>query len=91
MSKILRIANLAAEMTESQLAEICGRFGEVAKVRIVASPYSGQNRGFGFVEMGSETDATSCITGLNSTIAEGPKLSVTSSASDPFKKQKQRR
>jgi RNA recognition motif-containing protein len=75
-------------MTETQLYELCGRFGQVSKVQIADSQYSGQSRGFGFVEMATENDATACMTGLNSATDLAQKLTVSASTSNPFKKSK---
>ena len=90
MNKILRITNLAAETTESQLSELCGKFGRVSNVRVVESPYSGVSRGFGFVEMESDEEAAACMTGLNASNDLVQKLSVSSSSTNPFKKTKRR-
>lgn len=86
MKKTVRVGNLALSMTAERLGEICGAFGRVARVRLAQSPLSGQSRGFGFVEMTSESEAASCIAGLNESECEGRKLVVVDAPKDEVKK-----
>jgi len=58
------VGNLAREVTEAELKQEFAAFGEVTSVSIVKDKYSGQARGFGFVEMASKTEAQAAITGL---------------------------
>jgi RNA recognition motif-containing protein len=59
------VGNLSYEVTEQDLRQEFGAFGEVASVDIVTDKYSGQPRGFAFVEMASKSEAEAAITGLN--------------------------
>jgi RNA recognition motif-containing protein len=58
------VGNLSREVTEEELRQEFAAFGEVASVNIIKDKYSGQSRGFGFVEMSSKTEAEAAITGL---------------------------
>ena len=58
------VGNLSREVTEEELRQEFMAFGEVASVSIIKDKYSGQPRGFGFVEMPSKSEAEAAITGL---------------------------
>lgn len=59
------VGNLSSEVTEEELRQEFEAFGEVASVDIIKDKYSGQPRGFGFVEMASVSEGQAAITGLN--------------------------
>ena len=59
------VGNLSGEVTEEELREAFEAFGQVESVNIVKDRYSGQPRGFGFVEMPAKAEAQAAITGLN--------------------------
>jgi len=59
------VGNLSYDATEQDLRQEFEAFGEVASVDIIIDKYSGQPKGFAFVEMTSKTEAESAITGLN--------------------------
>ena len=58
------VGNLSREATEEELRQEFAAFGEVASVNIIKDKYSGQSRGFAFVEMSSKTEAEAAIAGL---------------------------
>ena len=58
------VGNLSFDVTEQDLQEIFEAFGEVTSVKIIKDKYSGQSKGFGFVEMPKKADGESAITGL---------------------------
>lgn len=58
------VGNLAYEVTEEELREEFAAFGEVASASIIKDKYSGQSRGFGFVEMASKAEGEAAIAGL---------------------------
>jgi RNA recognition motif-containing protein len=64
---IIYIGNLAFEVTEGELRQEFTAFGEVLTVTIMDDKYigSGQCRGYGFVEMPSESEGKSAIAALN--------------------------
>lgn len=70
------VGNLSFNTTEDQLREAFGAFGEVASCNIITDKYDGRSKGFGFVEMGSDEQATAAISGLNGTDLEGRALNV---------------
>ena len=70
------IGNLSFETTEDQLRQTFGSFGEVISASIIADKFSGESRGFGFVEMAGKTEAAAAITGLNGQDLNGRALNV---------------
>jgi len=58
------VGNLSREVAEEELRQEFMAFGEVASVSIIKDKYSGQSRGFGFVEMPSKSEGEAAITGL---------------------------
>jgi RNA recognition motif-containing protein len=70
------VGNLSREVTEEDLRQAFEAFGEVTSVKIIKDKYSGQSRGFGFVEMPGKADADSAITGLKDKDLKGRKLNV---------------
>jgi RNA recognition motif-containing protein len=58
------VGNLSREVTEEELRQEFVPFGEVTSVSIIRDKYSGQPRGFGFVEMPSKSEGQAAITGL---------------------------
>jgi RNA recognition motif-containing protein len=65
--KDIFVGNLEYESSEDQLRQLFAAYGPVDRVRIVTDGYSGQPRGFAFVEMASAGDADKAITELNGT------------------------
>jgi len=59
------VGNLSYEVTEEDLRQEFGAFGEVTSVSVITDKYSGRPKGFGFVEMASKSEAEAAITGLN--------------------------
>ena len=58
------VGNLSRELTEEELRQEFMAFGEVTSVSIIKDKYSGQPRGFGFVEMPSKSEGQAAIDGL---------------------------
>jgi len=70
------IGNLSREITEDELRKAFEAFGQVTSVSIIKDRYSGESRGFGFVEMATKAEAQAAITGLNGTSLRDRTLSV---------------
>jgi RNA recognition motif-containing protein len=70
------VGNLSRETTEKDLREAFEAFGQVASVKIITDKYSGESRGFGFVEMSDGTEGQSAISGLNDKELKGRTLRV---------------
>jgi cold-inducible RNA-binding protein len=70
------VGNLSFDVTEADLRAAFEAFGAVASVNIIKDQYSGQPRGFGFVEMPSDSKARAAIAGLNGKDLMGRTLNV---------------
>jgi RNA recognition motif-containing protein len=70
------VGNLSYEVTEEDLQEAFKAFGQVESVRIIKDKYSGQSKGFGFVEMPAKAEAQSAINDLNGKELKGRTLNV---------------
>ena len=70
------VGNLSHEVTEEDLKEAFEVFGEVDTVKVIKDKYSGQSKGFGFVEMPAKAEAQSAIEGLNGKDLKGRSLNV---------------
>jgi cold-inducible RNA-binding protein len=70
------VGNLSYETTEEDLRSVFEQFGAVASVSIIKDKFSGQSKGFGFVEMSSKTEGRSAIDGLNGKENNGRALKV---------------
>ena len=72
----LYVGNLSREVTEDELRQAFEAFGQVATASIIKDRYSGESRGFGFVDMAAKSEAQAAINGLNGTSLGERTLSV---------------
>ncbi len=70
------VGNLSFEVTEDDLREAFGAFGQVASVSLITDKFTGRSRGFGFVEMANGEEAKAAIAGLNGKDLKGRALNV---------------
>jgi len=70
------VGNLAFNITEDELRQAFEGFGQVASVSIIKDKFSGQSKGFGFVEMPSNDEAKAAISGMNGKEIKGRALNV---------------
>ena len=70
------VGNLPYSVTESDLKEAFSEFGEVPSVRLVSDKFSGQSKGFGFVEMPNDSEADAAIKALNESSFKGRNIKV---------------
>lgn len=76
MAKKLYVGNLSFDMTEEQLHELFQKEGEIVSAKLITDKFSGRSRGFGFVEMNNDEEASAAITKLNDLEVNGRKLVV---------------
>jgi RNA recognition motif-containing protein len=76
MGKKLYIGNLSFKVTEEELEQKLAEFGQVESVKIITDRDTGQSKGFGFVEMSSDAEASAAISGLNGKDLGGRALKV---------------
>ena len=68
--------NLSRDVNESELREAFQAFGEVTSASIIKDKFSGESRGFGFVEMPNKAEAEKAISGLNGKELKGRTITV---------------
>ncbi len=76
MGSKIYVGGLPYSTTEQQLNDLFAAHGAVASARIITDKFTGQSRGFGFVEMSSDSEAQAAITALNGTQFGGRTLTV---------------
>lgn len=70
------VGNLPYSASEDELRSAFGAHGEVTSVNIISDKYSGQSKGFGFVEMSDDSAGNKAIEALNGTDMGGRSLKV---------------
>lgn len=70
------VGNLSYEVTQEDLTAAFAAFGAVDSVKIIKDNFTGKSKGFGFVEMPTESEAQSAIEGLNGMELKGRNLKV---------------
>lgn len=70
------VGNLSRETTSDDLREAFEAFGQVESAHCVKDRFTGENRGFGFVEMSSDEEARAAIEGMNGKDLMGRTLNV---------------
>ena len=76
MGNKVYVGGLPYSVTEGRLEEIFAPHGTVASARVIADKFTGQSRGFGFVEMASGAEAENAIAALNGAQVDGRTLVV---------------
>ncbi|MGC8866952.1 MAG: RNA recognition motif domain-containing protein [Elusimicrobiales bacterium] len=70
------MGGLPFKTTDDELNSLFATYGKVASAKVIRDKFSGRSRGFGFVEMEDDNEATNAITKLNGSDYEGRKLVV---------------
>src|SRR3990167_6130014 len=76
MAAKLYVGGLAYSTTSEGLREFFTQCGNVVSATVITDRFSGQSRGFGFVEMGTTEEAQSAISQLNGRELDGRRISV---------------
>ena len=76
MAKRIYVGGLPYSATEEDLENLFASIGNVKEATIVTDRYTGQAKGFGFIEMESDADAETAINALNGTQMGGRTLTV---------------
>lgn len=79
MATKLYVGNLSYQTTDQQLNDLFAEAGNVASAQVVTDRYTGQSRGFGFVEMATEDEAQQAIAAINGRNVGGRALVVNES------------
>lgn len=70
------VGNLAKDVTEQELQALFAEFGNVRNVKIIKDLFSGESKGFAFVEMPGNNEAQKAINELTTRELKGKKLVV---------------
>jgi cold-inducible RNA-binding protein len=76
MATRLFVGNLSFNTTEGEILDLFKAAGNVVKCELVMDKFSGKSRGFAFVEMGSQDEATKAIAEINGKDLGGRQLTV---------------
>lgn len=75
-SNKLYVGGLPYSISDTQLEELFSAHGTVESARVITDRMTGRSRGFGFVEMSSQSEAEAATTELNGSQLEGRTLTV---------------
>ena len=70
------VSNLSFQTTDEDLKKIFGQYGEVSSAKVITDRETGRSRGFGFVEMSSDSQANDAIKELNNKEIQGRAMGV---------------
>jgi RNA recognition motif-containing protein len=70
------VGNLSRRVTQDALQQMFETFGQVASAEIIKDKFSGESKGFAFVEMPSKDEAQAAMSGLNGRDLDGKALTV---------------
>jgi RNA recognition motif-containing protein len=70
------VGNLSYEVTEDEVKDIFSPHGEISSLSIIKDKYSGQSKGFGFIEMPNQAEAEEAIKALNESELKGRNIKV---------------
>ena len=70
------VGNLPYNVTEDELRNMFAAYGDVSSANIITDKYSGESKGFGFVEMPRQSDAEEAIKALNGSSVKGRSIKV---------------
>ena len=76
MSSKLYVGGLPYSSTASELTDLFSVHGTVESVNVITDKFTGQSRGFGFIEMATKEEAQAAIAALNATQLDGRTLTV---------------
>ncbi|MGH7227742.1 MAG: RNA recognition motif domain-containing protein [Nitrospiraceae bacterium] len=76
MGSKLYVGGLPYSATEQQLSDLFKAHGSIESARVITDKFTGQSRGFGFVEMSTAEEAQKAIGALNGTQMDGRTLTV---------------
>src|SRR5690348_10132939 len=76
MGNKLYVGNLSYNVTDADLQAMFSPHGTVQSAQVITDKFSGQSKGFGFVEMGSDQEAQAAINALNGQQNDGRALTV---------------
>lgn len=85
------VGNLSYSTSEDELKEIFAQHGEVSSVKIITDKFSGQSKGFAFVEMPNQSEAEAAIKTVDGSSVGGRNLRVNEARPRTERPQRQKR
>ena len=76
MSKRIYVGGLPFKTTEEEMNALFATYGQVTSAKLISDKFSGQSRGFGFVEMANDAEAVAAMEKLNGSDFGGRKLTI---------------
>lgn len=70
------VGNLSKQVTDVQLNELASPYGKLVSANVATERSSGESKGFGFIEFGTDDEAKAAITGLDGRDVNGQTLKV---------------
>ena len=70
------VGNLSPDVTSDDLRQAFEALGQVESANVITDKFSGESRGFGFVQMPSKEEATAAIAGMNGKDIKGRSVNV---------------
>ncbi|MEJ2618629.1 MAG: RNA-binding protein [Ignavibacteriaceae bacterium] len=70
------IGNLSKDVTEDDLHDLFSEYGTVRYVKVIKDLFSGESKGFGFLEMPGQAEAQKAMSELNTRELKGKKIAV---------------
>ncbi|MDX1653576.1 MAG: RNA-binding protein [Candidatus Competibacteraceae bacterium] len=70
------VGNLPYSATEEDLTDLFSEYGQISSVSLISDKFSGQSKGFGFVEMPNNSEADAAIKALNGSNLKGRNIKV---------------
>lgn len=70
------VGNLSKDVTDEDLQGLFSEYGSIKSVKVIRDLFSGESKGFGFIEMPGSTEAQKAINELNSRDLKGKKIVV---------------
>ena len=70
------VGNLSYQTTEDELRDLFAEFGDVVSAKLIVDKFTGQSKGFGFVEMSNNSEAQKAMDELNGRDVNGRNVTV---------------
>ena len=84
------VGNLGYGTTEESLKRLFAEFGEIESVKVIKDRFSGRSKGYGFIEMPSNSEADQAIKALNGNRIDGNNIKVRPADSGGKRRKKRR-
>ncbi len=70
------VGNLPYNITEDELKDVFAEYGAVDRVTLITDKYTGESKGFGFIEMPTQSEAEEAVKSLNGSSVKGRNIKV---------------